>query len=201
MSMAANDRYFVPPEATQTLLRVRGFAGNGTRSGGIEGPQLVELPAGIVLFRTYHDPNKDYGEWWSTPRELGLVAEYFGRHGAAFDTGRADGKGILHDALAVRHDWGNNSPQHLGLFFAVRLSTSLKAYHGEADHAPDATQTQVQKAGNIIDETGRQRRVRQIMLPRPWDYKANLPRVLGPLSSQHLPVAVSRYSGQRLAFE
>ena len=29
----------------------------------------------------------------------------------------------------------------------------------------------------------------------------SLPRVLGPLSSQHLPVAVSRYSGQRLAFE
>jgi hypothetical protein len=199
--MAANDKYFVPPEATQTLLRVRGFGANDARSGGIEGPQLVELPAGIVLFRAFHDLRKDYGEWWSTPRELGLVAEYFGRHGAAFDTGRDVGKGILHDALAVRHDWGNNSPQHLGLFFAVRLAAPLKAYHGEADHAPDAGQTQVQKAGNIIDELGRQRRVRQIMLPRPWEYKASLPRVLGPLSSQHMPVAVSRYSAQRLAFE
>ena len=180
---------------------MRSVRRNGTRSGGIEGPQLVELPAGIVLFRAYHDPNKDYGEWWSTPRELGLVADYFGRRGPAFDTGRDVGKGILHDALAVRHDWGNNSPDHLGLFFAVRLAAPLKAYHGEADHAPDASQTQMQRAGSIIDDTGRQRRVRQVMLPRPWDYKASMPRVLGPLSSQHMPVAVSRYSGQRLAFE
>ena len=44
--MAANDKYFLPPEAKQTLLRVRGFGANGARSGGIEGPQLVELPAG-----------------------------------------------------------------------------------------------------------------------------------------------------------
>jgi hypothetical protein len=78
---------------------------------------------------------------------------------------------------------------------------ALKAYHGEGDHAPDATQTQVQKAVYIMDEHGRQRRARQIMLPKPWEYKASLPRVLGGLSSQHLPVAVSRYSGQRLAFE
>ncbi len=51
--MAANDKYFVPPEATQTLLRVRGFSPNGLRSGGIEAPQIVELPAGTVLFRLY----------------------------------------------------------------------------------------------------------------------------------------------------
>lgn len=199
--MAANDQYFVPPEATQTLLRVRGFGANGARSGGIVAPQIVELPAGTVLFRVYHDPARDYGEWWSTPRELGLVAGYFGRRGAAFDTGRAGGKGILHNALAVRHDWGANSPLHLGLFFAVQLGVALKAYHGEADHAPDASQTQVQKAGTILDDLGRQRRVRQVMLPKPWEYKASLPRVTGGLSSQFLPVAVSRYSGQRLPFE
>ncbi len=87
------------------------------------------------------------------------------------------------------------------MFFAVRLAVALKAYHGEGDHAPDATQTQVQKAVYIIDEHGRQRRARQIMLPKPWEYKQSLPRLLGGLSSQHLPVAVSRYSGQRLAFE
>ena len=79
--MAANDKYFVPPEATETLLRVRGFGANGLRSGGIEAPQIVELPAGSVLFRMYHDPNRDYGEWWATPRELGLIADYFGRRG------------------------------------------------------------------------------------------------------------------------
>lgn len=199
--MAANDKYFVPPEATQTLLRVRGFNQDGLRSGGIEAPQIVELPAGSVLFRMYHDPTRDYGEWWATPRELGLIADYFGRRGPAFDVGRASGKGILHATLAVRHDWGGNSPLHLGMFFAVRLGVMLKAYHGEGDHAPDASQTQVQKAVYIMDEHGRQRRARQIMLPKTWEYKASLPRVLGGLSSQHLPVAVSRFSSQRLAFE
>jgi hypothetical protein len=201
MSMAANEQYFVPPEATQTLLRVRGFGVNGLRSGGIEGPQIVELPVGTVLFRLYHDPARDYGEWWATPRELGLIADYFGRRGPAFDTGRASGKGILHATLAVRHDWGQNSPLHLGQFFAVQLAVPLKAYHGEGDHAPDASQTQVQKAVYIMDEHGRQRRARQIMLPKPWEYKAILPRVMGGLSSQFLPVAVSRYSKQRLPFE
>jgi len=66
---------------------------------------------------------------------------------------------------------------------------------------PDASQTQVQKAGTILDDLGRQRRVRQVMLPKPWEYKASLPRVIGGLSSQFLLVAVSRYSGQRLPFE
>jgi hypothetical protein len=67
--MALNDKYFVPPEATQTLLRVRGFSPNGQRSGGIESPQIVDVPSGTVLFRMYHDPKRDYGEWWATPRE------------------------------------------------------------------------------------------------------------------------------------
>jgi hypothetical protein len=59
-SMAANDQYFVPPEATQTLLRARGFSASGQRSGGIASPQIVDLPAGTVLFRMYHDPTKAY---------------------------------------------------------------------------------------------------------------------------------------------
>ena len=46
---------------------------------------------------------------------------------------------------------GGNSPLHLGMFFAVRLAAALKAYHGEGDHAPDASQTQVQKAVYIVD--------------------------------------------------
>jgi hypothetical protein len=87
------------------------------------------------------------------------------------------------------------------MFFAVQLLVTLKAYHGEGDHAPDVTQTQVQKAVYIIDESGRQRRARQIMLPKPWEYKASLPRMMGGLSSQLLPVAASRHSRQRLPFE
>jgi len=57
--MAANDKYFVPHEATQTLLRARGFGAGGQRSGGIVSPQIVGLPAGTVLFRMYHDPTRD----------------------------------------------------------------------------------------------------------------------------------------------
>jgi hypothetical protein len=88
ISMTLNDKYFAPPEATQTLLRVRGFSPNGQRSGGIESPQIVDLPTGTVLFRMYHDPTRDYGEWWATPRELAVIASYFGRGGPAFDEGR-----------------------------------------------------------------------------------------------------------------
>jgi hypothetical protein len=200
-SMAANDKYFVPPEATQTLLRVRGFSANGQRSGGIVSPQIVDLPAGTVLFRMYHDPTKAYGEWWATPRELAVIAGYFGRGGPAFDEGRSSGKGILHATMAVRHDWGGNSPLHLGMFFAVRLAAAFKAYHGEGDHAPDASQTQVQKAVYIIDASGRQRRGRQIMLPRAWEYEPNLPRIAGGMSSQSLLDEVARHRRQRLPFE
>jgi hypothetical protein len=201
MSMALNDKYFVPPEATETLLRGRGFGANGQRSGGIERPQIVDLRGGTVLFRMYHDPARDYGEWWATPRELAAIGDYFGRDGAAFDEGRSSGKGILHATLAVRHDWGGNSPLHLGMFFAVRLSAALKAYHGEGDHAPDASQTQVQKAVYIIDASGRQRRARQIMLPKPWEYKASLTRISGGMCSQSLLAEVARHSRQRLPFE
>jgi hypothetical protein len=130
-----------------------------------------------------------------------VIARYFGRGGPAFDEGRASGKGILHATMAVRHDWGGNSPLHLGMFFAVRLSAAFKAYHGEGDHAPDASQTQVQKAVYIIDESGRQRRGRQIMLPRAWEYKADLPRIAGGMSGQALLDEVARHRRQRLPFE
>ena len=198
--MALNDKYFVPPEATQTLLRVRGFGQDDKRSGGLVSPQIVDLPGGTVLFRMYHDPTRDYGEWWATPRELAVIASYFGRGGPAFDEGRSSGKGILHATMAVRHDWGNNNPLHLGMFFAVRLSADLKAYHGEGDHAPDASQTQVQKAVYIIDASGRLRRPRQIMLPKAWEFKASLPqnrRRQCPVNRCSVRSRVTRNSGCR----
>jgi hypothetical protein len=185
--MALNDKYFVPPEATQTLLRVRGFGQDDKRSGGLVSPQVVDLPGGTVLFRMYHDPTRDYGEWWATPRELAVIASYFGRGGPAFDEGRSSSKGILHATMAVRHDWGGNSPLHLGMFFAVRLAAAMKAYHGEGDHAPDANQTEVQKAVYIIDAGGRLRRPRQIMLPKAWEFKASLPRIAGGMSLRRDP--------------
>jgi hypothetical protein len=145
-SMACNDKYFAPPVRDQTFLRARGFDAEGFRSGGIISPRLVELPIGTVLFRLYHDPKKRFGEWWSTPHELSTISDYFARSGPAFATGRAEGKGILHATLAVRHDWSGNSPQHLGRFLAVRLAESLKAYHGEGDHAPMAHRGRCRRA-------------------------------------------------------
>ena len=103
--------------------------------------------------------------------------------------------------MAVRHDWGGNSPLHLGMFFAVRLAAAMKAYHGEGDHAPDAAQTQVQKAVYIIDGSGRLRRPRQIMLPKAWEFKASLLRIAGGMTSQSLLGEVARHKRQRLPFE
>jgi hypothetical protein len=199
--VAANEKYFNPPEATETLLRARGFGADGLRSGGIVAPQIVDLSPGAILFRFYHLPGRDYGEWWATPRELSVIADYFARGGTAFDDGRISGKGILHSTLAVRHDWAGNSPLHLGKFLAVRLAVALKAYHGEGDHAPDGTQKQVQKAVYIIDASGRQRRARQIMLPKPWEYRASLPRVTEGTGPEALLQAVGNYSSQSLSFE
>jgi hypothetical protein len=197
----ANEKYFVPPEATQTLLRVRGFSANGFRSGGIVDPKIVDLPVGTILIRLYHMPNKDYGEWWATPRELSVIADHFARGGDAFDVGRPEGKGILHAVFAVRHDWGGHSPEHLGSFLVVRLSETLKAYHGEGDHAPDETYTKMQKVFRIFDETGRQRAARQVMLPKPWEYKALMPRIMGGTGPQALLDAVTQHNNQRLLFE
>lgn len=172
--MGCNDGYFAPSARDQTFLRARGFDAAGLRSGGIIRPLLVELPSGTVLFRLYHDPKKRLGEWWCTPHELAVISDYFARSGPAFGTGRTEGKGILHATLAVRHDWSGHSPQHLGQFLVVRLAEPLKAYHGEGDHAPDASQRQVQKTVRIIDQSNRQRAARQIFLPRPWEYEQAL---------------------------
>ena len=141
-----------------------------------------------------------------------MIARYFGRGGPGFEEGRSGGKGILHATMAVRHDWSGNNPLHLGMFFAVRLSVEFKAYYGEGDHAPDESQTQVQKAVYIVDESGRQRRGRQVMLPgagtyrwgkeyRGGEYKAFLPRIAGGMSGQSLLDEIGRHGRQRLAFE
>ena len=111
------------------------------------------------------------GEFGGHGNVAAIVTDYFARSGPAFATGRAEGKGILHATLAVRHDWSGNSPLHLGQFFVVRLAEPLKAYHGEGDHAPDASQRQVQKAVRIIDGRNRQRMARQIFLPKAWEYE------------------------------
>ena len=199
--MSCNDRYFAPPLRDQTYLRVRGFDVEGRRSGGIISPQLVELPGGTVLFRLYHDRNKRFGEWWSTPHELQLISDYFARSGPAFATGRAEGKGILHATLAVRHDWSGNSPLHLGQFFVVRLAEPLKAYHGEGDHAPDASQRQAQKAVRITDRSGRQRVTRQVFLPKAWEYERAFAVVYEGATDTGLLGALKTFARGPLPFE
>jgi hypothetical protein len=39
------------------------------------------------------------------------------------------------------------------------------------------------------------------MLPRAWEYEANLPRIAGGMSSQSLLDEVARHTRQRLPFE
>jgi hypothetical protein len=199
--MAANDMHFQPPLLRDTLLAARGFGVSGARAGGIINPSVVEIPAGSCLFRFYHDPSRDYGEWWATPYELSVIVEYFGRGAGAIGEGRQQGKGILHATFAVRHDWAQGTPLHLGTFLVARLNDPLKAYFGEGDHAPDATQKSVQKAIRIIDHTGNQRLGRQVFLPKAWTYKASFPRISGGTSDTDLLNTLRRTNTNRLPFE
>lgn len=168
--MEQNQKYFENPLGSASLLRARGFemkdgSWTGHRSGGIQNPKVVTLPAGAVLVR-FQDPGAGLGQWWSTLHELDTVMSYFGRSGPAADTGRSSGKGILHASNVVRADWGSD----LRTFIACQLTCSLKAYYGEGDHAPDGAQQNVQKAVRIIDGSGRHRFVRQVFIPNAWEY-------------------------------
>lgn len=197
--MAVNDKFFQPPLWTDTRLAAGGFSANGAKTGGIINPTVVELPAGCSLFRFYHDPKKDIGDWWVTPYELSVIVAYFGR--SDLGAGRSGGKGMFHATLAVRHDWAKNSPLHLGRFVVAQLAGSLKACHGEGDHAPDASYSTVQKAAYVIDHTGRQRKVRQIFLPNAKDYATALPIVGRGMSDLDLAAALGRVNSNKLVFE
>jgi hypothetical protein len=181
----------------------RGFGDNGMRTGGITNARIVDVPVNAILFRSFHNPDRRFGEWWFTPHEMTLIADYFGVSSEGFAIGRSAGKSIMHATLAVRHDWGGNSPDHLGRFLVIRLTAHLKAYHGESDHAPDASQRQVQKAVRIVDRTGRQRFARQVFLPKFWEFQACC-QVL-PLAADStdadLMAAVARFGSGPLPFE
>ncbi len=200
--MAVNSSHFVEPARRLTYLKARGFLASGARSGGIKDPALVEVPAGSVLLRTYMEPAKLPGEWWFTGDEMAQVLEYFGRGAPALGAGRAEGKGILQATMAVRHDWAGNSPAHMGFSAAVRLSQPLKAYHGEGDVAPDATQTQNLKPVGITDRRGRRRGARQVFLPECWLYQdAMLILEREVPSDTDLPRLVAAYNKDPLPFE
>jgi hypothetical protein len=200
--MCANARYFTGSAAKGTFLRARGFDDStGAKSGGIVNPTLVDVPAGAVVVRFYHDPKRRAGEWWSTARELQVIVSYFAREGPAFAGGRMEGKGILHATLAVRHDWSKDDPGHLGRFWFARTAAPLRAYYGEGDHAPDSTQTQIQKVMQIIDETQKQRPARQLFFPEARTYGSAFVELTDGASDTELSSALKRFPGSRLPFE
>jgi len=207
--MLSNEAEFAGKRATETLLEARGFdARTGARSGGIKDPEAVIVPAGATLFRLYHIPmdKARFGGWWFTPREMQTVIEYFARDGAAFATGRTQGKGILHAVLAVRHDWSGSppNPDHLGRFVVIKLKGALKAYFGVADVAPSQDQRDNLKPIEITDGSGQRRRVRQLYFPAMFAYRADYDDLLSGLaanSDSDLIAAVGKYGTTRLPFE
>jgi hypothetical protein len=200
--MIRNQSYFRPPLEQETYLRARGFSPDGLRSGGLVRPVEVMLPIGTVLFRLFHDAKRRFGEWWFTAHEMKLVVDYFGRGaGSGFADGRTVGKGILHGVLAVRHEWGGSSARHLGEFFIVRLQDALLAYAGEGDEAPDTTQTQNLKPVLIIGADGQQRAVRQVFLPKTWEYTGAFLEMGRHPTDTHLPGAVAKHDRGAMYFE
>jgi hypothetical protein len=91
----------------------------------------------------------------SAYREAIFRFEYFARSGPAFAEGRQTGNGILHAALAIRHDWARNDPGYLHQLVVIRLSEPLYAYHGEAAEAPDRVPSQCSKGGANHQRKGR----------------------------------------------
>jgi hypothetical protein len=196
-----NESYFAQPLRHLTYLEARGFDREGKRSGGIVAPAEITIPAGAILVRFYHDPSKKIGGWWNTTHELAAIITYFARSGPALATGRAQGKGVVHASLVVRHDWADNHPLHLGLFFVVQLRTALKAFHGEGDHAPDASQQQTQKAVLIMGTDNRQRPARQVFLPKAREYADAFRELHEGHTDADLERALARFGSAPLPFE
>ncbi len=195
-----NANYFVPPEYPHTFLAARGFDPQGTRSGGIINPSKVNLNPGAVLFRFFHDPAKQYGEWWATPHELALLLAYFGRDGGAFDSGRAQGKGILQGTMAVRHEWGGFSPDHMGQYWVARVVQPMHAFFGEGDVAPSVDQSQLLRPVQI-DAGGRRRNATQVFLRKPWTYQGAFIEIDRGHAGVNLSAHVMKHSAQKLYFE
>jgi len=198
-----NAYYFKPPHWQETRLMAGGFdLVSGSQSGGIENPSEVSIPAGSVLLRTYNDPARMWGGWWFTTEEMLQIIDYFARDGQAFAEGRPIGKGILQGTMAIRHDWANNSPLHLGLVTAVRTTCTLLAFYGEGKDAPNSSQTENLKPVVITDKSGLRRRARQLFLPKPGTYQSafNLIEQGRPTDSDLIRL-VKKYDTGPLPFE
>lgn len=201
--MAANKTLFDGPARVQTFLSARGFdAKSGARSGGIKDPLQVTVPSESVLLRTYQDPARLWGEWWFTPGEMAQVIRYFARERAALAAGRSHGKGILQAIMAVRHEWGGKSKDHMGLIAAVSTAAPLLSFLGEGDAAHDATQQRNLKLVWIQDVQGRRRGVRQIYLPAPGTYASSFHIIEREVPSDSDMIRLVRaYGSAALPFE
>jgi hypothetical protein len=195
-----NELLFVEPTLRHTFLAARGFDPQGSRTGGIVHPTRVELNPGNLIVRFFQDERGRWGQWWATPRELSRVVAHFGREGEAFDSGRAQGKGILQGTLAVRHEWGGLNPEHMARFWIARVAKPLLAFYGEGDVAPSADQKQTLKPVQIGGADGKRRSAMQVFLPQLWEHKDALQQV-GEGAAADLASQIQAYAGQRLPFE
>jgi hypothetical protein len=87
------------------------------------------------------------------------------------------------------------------MFVVIRLTEPLAAYYGEGDVAPDQTYASVQKPVRIINNKGQQRGVRQIFLPKPWEYQVAFTDLGHHPTDQVLPGAIERHRRAPLYFE
>lgn len=178
-----------------SLLRARGFDERGNRIGGISAPVQVTVPTGTMLVRTFGGDAQAVGQWWFTLHELSEVLNYVGHTDVA--EGRQAGKGVLHAFLAVlQREWKSTCE-----FFAlVELQKSVYAFHGEGGHVAYGG-AGGQKAARIISR-GSQRGVRQIMLPKLWEYQsAVVYRISKGSTDRELVAVCRRLPAQPLPFE
>ena len=194
--MFRNNEHFAPGKLQTTYLRARGFDDAGFRTGGMAAPRQVELLAGAVLVRFYQRVERPWGNWWITPNELDAIRRHFAREGAAFASGRHQGKGILHATLAVLLGWSD-----LQRFMVVSLREPLLAMYGEGAEVCFADYSKVQKVVRIFDERGRHRPVRQVFIPEAWSYASCLVRVADGDTDQELLGALDLLRYQPLPFE
>lgn len=178
-----------------SYLRARGFDKSGSRGGGIVTPRQVTLPQGATLIRTFGGSAQAIGQWWFTAYELSQIISYAGRADVA--EGRGTGKGLLHAFFAVlRKEWGSTCE----LFTIIETRTPLFAFYGEGDDAAIGG-TGGQKAARIL-VGGSQRRVRQVMLPRFWDFQsAYVPKLAQGNTDLQLLDACKKQLSRPLQFE
>lgn len=178
--MAGNGDYFPGGKPTRdVLLAARGFAADGSRSGGIKLGGPVTIPAGAALLRLYNKQN-DFGEWWMTPYELSLIFDYFAVDPVLLAAGRGNGRSQLHGLFALLAEWYNGDPGQLGRFHVATACTPLVAMYGEGDCASTAGYGRTLKPAQLTVGTS-QRAARQIFLPHAWEYKADF--ALVPMSN------------------